>query len=220
MDQQHTATNRVLAIPELLEAILLQCGNSTDSSWKQLFVLKRVSSTFDAVIQQSPMIRRAMHLERRSSLSVPRRALPPPPSDNTITSDPKRPLLLEGYRKFFYNFESLLYPFWCHLRISPGPDSTLILALNVSLFWSEEVPGVASGRAPSTLDGSTPVEKPNSWRNILVPYHPDYPVQVQCCGSRIIDVCGSHSTLGDLADEAIRAGRGHLSGVKQVIYHG
>jgi hypothetical protein len=70
------------------------------------------------------------------------------------------------------------------------------------------------------LDGTTPVEKPNSWRNILVPYHPDYPVQVQCCGSRIIEVCGAASTLGELADEAIKAGRGHLSGVQQVMYHG
>lgn len=198
---------------------MLQCGHTSDSSWKQLFVLKRVSTTFDAVIQHSPTIRRAMHLERRQSLSFPRPSLSPP-TETTSISDPKRPLLLEGYRKFFYTFERTLYPFWCHLRISPGPEKTLILALNVSLFWSEEIPGVMSGRAPSTLDGTCPVEKPNSWRNILVPYHPDYPVQVQCCGSRIIDVCGANSTLGDLADEAIRAGRGHLSGVKQVMYHG
>lgn len=181
-------------------------------------MLKRVSPSFDAIIKHSPSIRRAMHLERRNSLLVLPPSLPPH-ADCSSTADPKRPLLLEGYRKFFYSFESLLYPFWCHLRISPGPESTLILALNISLFWSEEVPGVVSGRAPSTLNGSNPVEKLNSWRDILVPYHPDYPVQVQCCGSRIIDVCGANSTLGDLADEAIRAGKGHLNGVQRMTYH-
>ncbi|EGP89760.1 unnamed protein product [Zymoseptoria tritici ST99CH_1A5] len=221
---EYSATERVLAIPELLENVLLQLGSSDDTSWKQLFVVQRVSSTFDAVIKSSTQLRRAMHLERRrQSLATMPTPILPADAVSTLQNgiDAARPACLARYQQFFYSLEKIIYPFWCNLRISSGPKGTVILHLNVSLFWSEELAGsgTVSARVPSTLDGSNPVEKLNSWRNLLVPYDPLHPVEVHCCGSKIIDTCGAKSTLGELADEAIRAGRGHLKGVKQMVYH-
>jgi hypothetical protein len=63
------------------------------------------------------------------------------------------------------------------------------------------------------------VEKLNSWRNLLVPYDPLHPVEVHCCGKKVIETCSAKSTLGELADEAIRAGRGHLKSVRPMVFH-
>jgi hypothetical protein len=53
-----TASAKVFAIPELLDHIL------ADIDMKQLFVLQRVNSTFEAVISGSKQLRQNMWLER------------------------------------------------------------------------------------------------------------------------------------------------------------
>lgn len=121
---------------------------------------------------------------------------------------------------FFAAIQSVLYPFWCHLR--PGSETeALVLALNISLFWSEETPGVMVGRPPCSLDGSKAIEqKDYSWRNLIVPWHPKHQMELHCCGYPVIGTFGEGQTLGELADRAVDAGRGHLGSLTPQMYYG
>lgn len=138
----------------------------------------------------------------------------------SIQPKPELSAILDNYRMFFAAIQSVLYPFWCHLRPSSGPEA-LILALNISLFWAEESPGVMVGRAPCTLDGSKAIEQKNdSWRNLIVPYHPEHQMELHCCGFPVTDTFSEGQTLGELADKAVSAGRGHLGNLSPVMYYG
>lgn len=54
----------MFAIPEMLEAILIELGQQDydDSGMKELFVLQRVNSTFRDMIKSSPKLRRIMFM--------------------------------------------------------------------------------------------------------------------------------------------------------------
>lgn len=195
------AAQQVFGTTELLENILLQLGESNASSWRDLFVVQRVSRRFQSVIYASPTLRRTMFLE------APSKAV-----DATEVAQ-----FLENYRSSFFNaIQSVLFPFWCNLRQS---SEALVLALNVSLYWSEESPGCMVGRGPGGFDGSKAIEKHDSWRKLVVPYHPGG-VELHCCGYPVQDSITEGITLGELADKAIRAGSGHLDGLQPVRYYG
>lgn len=54
-----TAAEKVFALPELLETILIQVGGDL-AGFKSLFVLQRVSTTFNDMINSSPKVKRIM----------------------------------------------------------------------------------------------------------------------------------------------------------------
>ncbi|USW55729.1 hypothetical protein Slin15195_G090480 [Septoria linicola] len=198
------AATTVFNIPELAECILLQLGKS--NAWKQLFVVQRVNSTFQSIIRSSPDLRRTMHLEQ------PRKA-----------SSTKFTEAVDIYRKFFFNIEDLLYPFWTNTRpINRNtPSAAIAVSMNVSLYWSEQTPGVMISEPPSdVMDRTTPIERKESWRNLLVPYHPEHSLELHLCGYDVMATFRGSYTLGDLADEAIRAGKAHLGGLGKVMYYG
>lgn len=190
-------------MPELLECVLVQLGDLDKSSWTRLFEVRRVSKMFQAVIKSSPTLRQRMLLE----------------APKTTIIAPELPNILDAYRAFFAAIQCVLFPFWCHLRPSTGPEA-LVLAMNVSLSWNEESPGVMVGRAPCTLDGSKAIEQSDSWRNILVPYFPQYAMELQCCGYPVDGSITEGQTLGELADKAIDAGKEHLVNLTPVMYYG
>lgn len=198
------ASTAVFQIPELAENILLQLGTTDSWSWKQLFVVQRVNSTFQETIKQSPDLRRAMHLEQ---------------PDARRRKATKFAEALDLYRQFFFALDDILYPFWTHLRPISNPQ-TIVLGMNMSLFWSEEFPGVMSSRPPGTLDSSMPIERSETWRNLLVPYHPEHLIELHCCGYDVLTKFKADTTLGELADEAIRAGKAHIGGLGKIMYYG
>lgn len=200
------ASTTVFMIPELAESILFQLGQST--AWKQLFVLQRVNSTLHAIIKTSPDLRRAMHLE---------------PPDARRASVTKFAEALEIYKRFFFNIDDLLYPFWTNTRVinRDSPSAAIAVSMNISLYWSEDTPGVIVGQPPpEAMTGTSPIERNESWRNLLLPYHPEHALELHCCGYDVTAPLSSTYTLGDLADEAIRAGKAHLGGLGRVMLYG
>ncbi|KXS98461.1 hypothetical protein AC578_8059 [Pseudocercospora eumusae] len=196
------AATSVFMIPELAELILLQLGSLDHRTWKQLFVVQRVNTTFQSLIRTSPDLRRCMHLEQPDA----RRTTTSGFSDAT-----------DKYRKFFFSLEDIFYPFWSHVRPIKNPQ-TIVLGMNVSMFWSEDING--GNRVPGTLDGTTPIEQYESWRKILVPHHPEHNVELHCCGYDVMIPFSHTSTLGEIADEAVKAGRVHLGGMSRALYYG
>lgn len=93
------------------------------------------------------------------------------------------------------------------------------------MFWSEELPGTgdvnqglgSNDRIPGTLDGTNPIEQYESWRKILVPHYPEHDVELHCCGYDVMIPFGGTSTLGEIADQAIKAGRVHLGGISRAL---
>ncbi|CAK3826929.1 Hypothetical predicted protein [Lecanosticta acicola] len=204
-EPQSSAVSRVFGTTELLENILLQLGESNKSAWRDLFVVQRVSRRFQAVIYASPSLRRTMFLEP-----------PNRPLDSAEVAH-----FFESYRAFFTAIQSVLFPFWCHLRHASSDNAeAFVLALNISLFWQEESPGCLVGRGPGGFDGSKAIEQHDSWRKLFVPYHPGQQVELHCCGYPVQDSITEGITLGELADKAMRAGSGHLDGLQPVRYFG
>lgn len=200
------AATTVFMIPELAECILYQLGQL--NAWRQLFVIQRVNSTFQSIIQTSPDLRRTMHLEQ---------------PDARRTHVTKFSEAVDIYKRFFFNIEDLLYPFWTNTRpIGRGtPSAAIAVSMNISLYWSEDSPGVMISDPPAeAMDRTTPIERNESWRNLLVPYHPEHALELHCCGYDVMASFGGKYTLGDLADEAIRAGKAHLGGLGRVMYYG
>lgn len=200
-----SAVFTVFGTTELLEKIFCHLSDLDAASWTQLFVVQRVSRRFHSVIRSSPTLRRAMYLEH--------------PKPQSVRSNPELSTVLNSYRAFFAAIQRVLFPFWCHLRPSNGPEA-LILALNISLFWSEEMPGVMVGKPPGRLDGSKAIEQSDSWRKLIVPQHADHQLELQCCGYPVQDSFVDGITLGELADKAIDAGKGHLGRIQPVTYYG
>jgi hypothetical protein len=198
------ASTTVFAIPELAENILLQLGKSDTRAWKQLFPVQGVNSTFQAIIRESPILRQTMHLEQPH----PRR-----------TPSVKFADALDLYQKFFFSLGDIMYPFWSHIRPLANPQ-TIVLGMNISLFWADELPGVVAGSPPGPLDSTMPIERQASWRGILVPHHPEHHMELHCCGYDLMVRFERTTTLGELADRAIKAGRFHIAGLEKVMYYG
>lgn len=92
--------------------------------------------------------------------------------------------------------------------------------MNISLYWSEDTPGVIIGQPPPAAWGDAPIERNESWRNLLVPYHPEHVMELHCCGYDVMARYQGSYTLGDLADEAVKAGKAHTGGIGRVKLYG
>lgn len=194
-----SAAEKVFAIPELLEAILL------DLPWHHLFVLHSTNTTFRDTMQHSLKLRRRMHLEYKR-----------PGDDCGIELPESLPQYLECslIEQLVANNSLLLGPFELRRRGEEDDFPRDLVAIHHSLLISLRSPFQAASLAIDHDKSDTVVhedEPTPSWRDIKLTHEREsirFDIQVNKIQKEEYDVdyseeykfAAGEGTLGDIAD--------------------